>query len=122
MHRAGQAIGRNRCLILAEHPLTPPLSPEGERSALRQVATPCSTSESDFFTGSTRLQRLDRGDLKGRNAPAMFDIFSVHVVSLLLVGLAVVAVFVYIPLVSDYAFWFVVAGYVMLAGHRPPAK
>jgi hypothetical protein len=49
----------------------------------------------------------------------MFDIFSVHVVSLLLVGLAVVAVFAYIPWVSDYAFWFVVAGYVMLAGHRP---
>jgi hypothetical protein len=50
----------------------------------------------------------------------MFDIFSVHVVSLLLVGLAVVAVFVYIPIVSDYAFWFVVAAYVLLAGHRPP--
>jgi hypothetical protein len=52
----------------------------------------------------------------------MFDIFSVHVVSLLLVGLAVVAVFTYIPWVSDYAFWFVVAGYVMLAGDRPAKK
>ncbi|MBO0751012.1 MAG: hypothetical protein J2P53_02810 [Bradyrhizobiaceae bacterium] len=50
----------------------------------------------------------------------MFDIFNVHVVSLFLVGLAIVAVFNYIPFVSDYAFWFVVAGYVMLAGHRPP--
>jgi hypothetical protein len=49
----------------------------------------------------------------------MFDIFSVHVVSLVLTGLAIVAVFVYIPVVSDYAFWFVVAAYVMLAGHRP---
>ena len=50
----------------------------------------------------------------------MFEIFSVHVISLLLVGLAIVAVFNYIPVVSDYAFWFVVAAYVMLAGHRPP--
>jgi hypothetical protein len=49
----------------------------------------------------------------------MFDIFSVHVVSLLLVGVAVVAVFVYIPVVSDFAFWFVVAGFIMLYGHRP---
>jgi hypothetical protein len=52
----------------------------------------------------------------------MFDIFSVHVISLVIVGLAVVAVFVYIPFVSDYAFWFVVAAYVMLAGYRPPPK
>lgn len=52
----------------------------------------------------------------------MFDIFSVHVVSLLLVGLAIVAVFTYIPFVSDYAFWFVLAAYMMLAGHRPPPK
>jgi hypothetical protein len=50
----------------------------------------------------------------------MFDIFSVHVVSLLLMGLAIVAVFTYIPFVSDYAFWFAVAAYVMLAGYRPP--
>jgi hypothetical protein len=50
----------------------------------------------------------------------MFNIFSVHVVSLLLAGLAIVAVFDYIPFVSDYAFWFMVAAYVMLAGYRPP--
>jgi hypothetical protein len=48
----------------------------------------------------------------------MFNIFSVHVISLIVAGLAVVAVFVYIPFVSDYAFWFLVAAYVMLAGHR----
>ena len=48
----------------------------------------------------------------------MFNIFSVHIVSLLIAGLAVVAVFVYIPIVSDYAFWFLVAAYVMVAGHR----
>jgi hypothetical protein len=52
----------------------------------------------------------------------MFDIFNVHVVSLMIVGLAIVAVFTYIPVVSDYAFWFVVAAYVMLAGYRPPPK
>jgi hypothetical protein len=52
----------------------------------------------------------------------MFNIFSVHVISLVVVGLAVVAVFVYIPFVSDYAFWFALAGYIMLAGYRVPPK
>jgi hypothetical protein len=55
---------------------------------------------------------------RGIRASAMFNIFSVHVISLIVAGLAVVAVFVYIPFVSDYAFWFLVAAYVMLAGHR----
>jgi len=48
----------------------------------------------------------------------VFNVFSVHVISLIVAGLAVVAVFVYIPFVSDYAFWFMVAAYIMLAGHR----
>jgi len=52
----------------------------------------------------------------------MFNIFSVHVISLSVALLAVVAVFVYMPFVSDYAFWFMVAAYVMLAGYRPPPK
>jgi len=41
---------------------------------------------------------------------------------LIVASLAVVAVFVYMPFVSDYAFWFMVAAYVMLAGYRPPPK
>jgi hypothetical protein len=49
---------------------------------------------------------------------AVFNVFSVHVISLVVAFLAVVAVFVYIPFVSDYAFWFMVAAYIMLAGHR----
>ena len=49
---------------------------------------------------------------------AVFNIFSVHVVSLIVAFLAVVAVFVYIPFVSDFAFWFMFVAYVMLAGHR----
>jgi len=49
---------------------------------------------------------------------AVFNVFSVHVISLVVALLAVVAVFVYIPFVSDYAFWFMVAAYIMLAGHR----
>lgn len=57
-----------------------------------------------------------------RKAPAMFDPFNVHVVSLVLVGLAIVAVFYYIPFVSEYAFWFATAGYIMLASHRPAKK
>jgi hypothetical protein len=48
----------------------------------------------------------------------MFNIFSVHVVSLLIAILSIVAVFVYIPFVSEYAFWFLFAAYVSLAGHR----
>ena len=55
-------------------------------------------------------------------AVAVFNVFSVHVISLVVALLAVVAVFVYIPFVSDYAFWFMVGAYVMLAGYRPPPK
>jgi hypothetical protein len=40
------------------------------------------------------------------------------VVSLVLVILAVVGVFIEIPLVSSYAFWFAIGAYVMLAGSR----
>jgi len=49
---------------------------------------------------------------------AVFNVFSVHVVSLIVAMLALVAVFVYIPFVSEYAFWFMVAAYIMLAAHR----
>jgi hypothetical protein len=41
------------------------------------------------------------------------------VLSLVLVMLAVVGVFIEIPIVSDYAFWFAVGAYIMLAGSRP---
>jgi hypothetical protein len=37
------------------------------------------------------------------------------VLSLLLAGLAVVGVFIEIPIVSNYAFWFAIAAWVMLA-------
>ena len=40
------------------------------------------------------------------------------VVSLVLVILAVVGVFIEIPLVSNYAFWFAISAYIMLAGTR----
>jgi hypothetical protein len=40
------------------------------------------------------------------------------VVSLVLVILAVVGVFIEIPLVSNYAFWFAIGAYIMLAGSR----
>jgi hypothetical protein len=51
-------------------------------------------------------------------AVGVFNVFSVHVISLVVAFLAVVAVFVYIPFVSDYAFWFMLAAYIGLAGHR----
>jgi hypothetical protein len=40
------------------------------------------------------------------------------VVSFVLVILAVVGVFIEIPLVSNYAFWFAIGAYIMLAGTR----
>jgi hypothetical protein len=51
-------------------------------------------------------------------AVGVFNIFSVHVISLVVAFLALVAVFVYIPFVSDYAFWFMLAAYIGLAAHR----
>jgi hypothetical protein len=51
-------------------------------------------------------------------AVGIFNVFSVHVVSLVVAFLALVAVFVYIPFVSDFAFWFLFAAYICLAGHR----
>ena len=38
------------------------------------------------------------------------------IVSLLLVILAVLSVFIEIPIVSNYAFWFAIGAYIMLAG------
>jgi hypothetical protein len=40
------------------------------------------------------------------------------VVSLVLVILAVVGVFIEIPVVSNYAFWFAIGAYIILAGTR----
>jgi hypothetical protein len=40
------------------------------------------------------------------------------VASLVLVILAVVGVFIDIPIVSNYAFWFAIGAYIMLAGTR----
>jgi uncharacterized protein (DUF983 family) len=42
-----------------------------------------------------------------------------YVLSLILVGFAIVGVFIEIPFVSNYAFWIAIAAYVILAGtHR----
>jgi hypothetical protein len=40
------------------------------------------------------------------------------IVSFMLVILGIVSVFIDIPFASDYAFWLVIAGYVILAGSR----
>jgi hypothetical protein len=40
------------------------------------------------------------------------------VASLILVILAVVGVFIEIPIISNYAFWFAIGAYIMLAGTR----
>jgi hypothetical protein len=52
----------------------------------------------------------------------VFDIYDVNVFSLVLAGLAVVSVFVYIPLVSDFAFWILFAAYVLVAQYELPKK
>lgn len=44
----------------------------------------------------------------------MFDIFSVPIIAMLVAGLSLVAVFIYIPFVSNFAFWFMLAAYMML--------
>jgi hypothetical protein len=49
---------------------------------------------------------------------AVFEIFSGHRVSLLIAFLSLVSVFAYIPFVSDYAYWFLMAAYVILAAQR----
>ena len=40
------------------------------------------------------------------------------IISLLVVILAVLSVFIEIPIVSNYAFWFAIAAYIVLAGSR----
>jgi hypothetical protein len=58
----------------------------------------------------------------GRNNGAPDDVAGrgtmnfIVVLSLILAGFAVVGVFVDIPFVSNYAFWILVAAYVMVAG------
>jgi hypothetical protein len=49
---------------------------------------------------------------------AVFEVFSGHRVSLYIAFLSLVAVFVYIPYVSDYAYWVLMAAYVILAAQR----
>jgi hypothetical protein len=39
-------------------------------------------------------------------------------ISLVMTLLAIVSVFIFIPLVSEYAFWIVVAAYIILGGSR----
>ena len=40
------------------------------------------------------------------------------VFSLVIAGLAVVGVFIEIPMVSNYAFWFAIGAYIILASSR----
>jgi hypothetical protein len=40
------------------------------------------------------------------------------IASLVIVILGIVAVFIAIPIISDYAFWVVVVAYIVLAGTR----
>ena len=39
-------------------------------------------------------------------------------ISLILTLLAIIGVFVYIPFVSQWAFWVVISAYLLLASHR----
>jgi hypothetical protein len=55
----------------------------------------------------------------GRFVVARGDMLNIWViVSIAVVMLAVVSVFIEVPIVSYYAFWFVIGGYLLLAGSR----
>ena len=55
----------------------------------------------------------------GRFVAARGDMLNIWVVvSILAVILAVPSVFIEIPIISNYAFWFVIAAYLLLAGSR----
>lgn len=48
----------------------------------------------------------------------MLNLNLIFVVSLVLVGLAIVGVFIEIPFFSNYAFWVVIGAYILLAGSK----
>ena len=75
------------------------------------LCNPCAVEQ-------TSAEILGRLWAKMATAVVVFDIFSGHRVSLLIAFLSLVAVFVYIPFVSDYTYWFLMAAYVIIAAHR----
>jgi hypothetical protein len=52
----------------------------------------------------------------------VFDSSDIYAFSLVLAALALISVFIYIPLVSDFAFWILFAAYVLLAQYDPAKK
>ena len=74
----------------------------------------------ELATTSRALPAIDLSRVLGASSQRE-EICAVNfgfVVSLLLVILAVVSVFIEIPLVSNYAFWFAIGAYMLLAGSR----
>jgi hypothetical protein len=55
-------------------------------------------------------------------ASAVFDNQDFYVFAIVLAALAVISVFIYIPLVSDFAFWILFAAFVLLAQYEPQKK
>ena len=51
----------------------------------------------------------------------MFLVNWVFAISYLLTMLALISVFVYIPFVSQWAFWVLISSYLLLASHRQHA-
>ena len=43
------------------------------------------------------------------------EVYGAHILSLVLAGVAIVAVVDYIPVISDVAFWIMLAAYALLA-------
>ena len=50
------------------------------------------------------------------------DAFTANVISLVMVGVAVIAVFDYIPYISELAFWIVLGAYGILWAYSPASK
>jgi hypothetical protein len=68
------------------------------------------------------LQAVGRKAVAMPGASAVFDTQDFYVFAIVLAALAVISVFVYIPLVSDFAFWILFAAFVLLVQYEPPKK
>jgi len=72
------------------------------------------------LTNSRSPSHSETAEITGQKGRTVMDLHKptmlVFVISLILVVLAVVSIFVVIPYVTAYAFWFAVAAWVVLAG------
>jgi hypothetical protein len=78
------------------------------------LAEPLALLADAFITAAGESESVTLDLLTERGGTMYFGL----ALSLILVGFAVVGVFILIPFVSQYAFWIVIAAYVILAAGR----